>query len=151
QTGGGVINATTKSGTNQYHGTLLWYQRNPALNARTWTTSTVRPPNNLRENQFHGSIGGPIWLPKKVFGPASYDGHDKTFFFFAVEPRYRQDFVIADTLMPTDAMRAGDFSGLVRVANGWIPASVAAQFPSIQVTDANPTIYQQFNLVGNQL
>src|SRR5262249_46953355 len=103
-TGGGIINATTKSGTNQYHGNALWYQPNPALNARSWTTSTVRPPNNLRENQFPALIGGPIHLPKKIFGPLGYDGHDKSFFFFAVEPRYRQDFLVQDALVPTDAM-----------------------------------------------
>jgi hypothetical protein len=57
QTAGGVINATTKSGTNRLNGIALWYQRNPKLNARTYTTGTApRPPNNLRYNQvsYHG-------------------------------------------------------------------------------------------------
>jgi len=151
RTGGGIINATTKSGSNQYNGTALWYTRNPATNARVWTTSTLRPPNNLRTNQFHLSLGGPVWLPKKYFGPLGYDGHNKTFFFFAVEPRYRKDFVVTDTLLPTDAMRSGDFSGLVRLGNGWAPASVVAQFPSLssQITDTAPHIYRQFDVGPN--
>ncbi len=141
-TGGGVINVTTKSGTNQFHGTALWYTRNPVTNAKVWTAGTVRPANNLRFNQFSGTIGGPVVLPK------IYNGHNKTFFFFAGEPRYRRDFVVVDTLLPTDAMRGGDFSGLVRTSSGWLPAAVATQFGLTSVGPA--TIYQQFNLVGNK-
>ncbi|HKF58653.1 MAG TPA: carboxypeptidase-like regulatory domain-containing protein, partial [Blastocatellia bacterium] len=144
RTGGGIINMTTKSGTNRINGTALWYQRNPALNAAPYTTSaTNRPPSLLRENQLHFSVGGPIFIPKV------YDGHDRTFFFFAVEPRYRQDFLVTDTLLPTDAMRGGDFSNLARVSNGWAPANVVSQF-GLVVTGPS-IIYQQFNLVGNQL
>ena len=150
RTGGGVISATTKSGTNRYQGVALFYHRNPATNARRWTTSTLRPPNNLRYSQGSLTIGGPIWLPKKVFGPASYDGHDKSFFFFAYEPRWRRDFVVTDTLLPTDAMRGGDFSGLARIANGWVPTGVLAQFPQIQVSGPSTTIYRQFNVVNGK-
>lgn len=150
RTGGGVISATTKSGTNRYQGVALFYHRNPATNAQRWTTSTLRPPNNLRYSQGSFTIGGPIWLPRKVFGPLSYDGHDKSFFFFAYEPRWRRDFVVTDTLLPTDAMRGGDFSGLTRIANGWVSPGVLAQFPQIQVTSTNATIYRQFNVVNGK-
>lgn len=149
RTGGGVISATTKSGSNQYRGVALLFHRNPATNARRWTTSTLRPPNNLRYTQGSFTIGGPIWLPKKIFGPASYDGHNKSFFFFAYEPRWNKDFVVTDTLLPTDAMRAGDFNGLARIANGWAPADIVNQF-KIPVTSTNTTIYQQFNLVNGR-
>jgi hypothetical protein len=147
RTGGGVINTTTKSGTNQLHGTLLWYQRNPALNAAPFTTAaTNRPVSNTRNNQFSGTVGGPVWIPK------IYNGKDKTFFFFGVEPRYLSDRLQADGLMPTDAMRAGDFSNTVRVTNGdSVPVlqSVANQFPTVAQT--NSTIYQYFTPVGNLL
>ncbi len=143
QTGGGIINATTKSGTNQLSGTALWYHRDPATNADPFTTSSVnRPPNNLKTDQISFTVGGPVMLP-------GYDGHGRTFFFFAAEPRWRKDFVQATTLLPTDAMRAGDFSGLARVANGWAPADVVARF-GVPVT-GDSTIYQQYNVVGNQL
>jgi hypothetical protein len=149
-TGGGVINITTKSGTNSYNGVALWYARNPITNARPFRTGTApRPPNNLRYNQFSGSIGGPIWLPKKVFGPAGYDGHDKTFFFFAFEPRYRQDFVTSTSLLPTAAERAGDFSNLVRTNSGFLPAAVAAKFNQTSIGPAN--IFQQYALNNGKL
>ncbi len=150
RTGGGVINVTTKSGTNELHGVALFFHRNPATNARRWTTSTLRPPNNLRYSQGSFTIGGPIWLPKKVFGPAAYDGRNKSFFFFAYEPRWRRDFIVTDTLLPTDGIRNGDFNGLSRIANGWVPTSVLAQFPQIPVTGPNTTIYRQFNVVNGK-
>src|SRR5215831_5898424 len=84
QTGGGVINATTKSGTNQLHGTALWYTRNPFTNARQFSAQNNPPDNHLRFNQGSFTVGGPVVLPK------IYNGHDKTFFFFAYEPRWRQ-------------------------------------------------------------
>jgi hypothetical protein len=143
RTGGGVINATTKSGTNELHGTALWYTRNPFTNARQWSGQTNPPANNLRFNQGSLTVGGPVVIPKL------YNGHDKTFFFFAYEPRWNQDFLTVATILPTDAMRNGDFSGLVRTSSGWLPASVAAQFGLASVGNAN--IYQQFNLVGNLL
>ena len=143
-TGGGVINATTKSGTNQLSGTALWYTRNPATNAAPFTTATTnRPHANLRTNQFSLAAGGPVVLPKV------YNGRNRTFFFTAFEPRYRQDHVQADSLLPTDAMRNGDFSNLARVDGGWAPADIAARF-GVRVT-GDSTIYQQFNLVGSQL
>ncbi len=150
RTGGGVISATTKSGTNKYNGVALFYHRNPATNAQKWTTSTLRPPNNLRYSQGSFTIGGPVWLPKKVFGPVAYDGHDKTFFFFAYEPRWRRDFLVTDTLLPTDAMRAGDFSGLSRIANGWVPTADLAKYPQIPVTSTETRIFQQFNVVNGR-
>ena len=150
QTGGGVINATTKSGTNNLNGTALWYHRDPSTNARKWGNGAVRPSNNLRTDQISLTVGGPVYLPRfGEGGPTIYDGHDRTFFFFAVEPRYRKDFLVVDTLLPTAAERAGDFRNLVRTSSGWVPASVASQFglTSVGIT----TIFNQFNLVGNQL
>ncbi len=67
-----------------------------------------------------------------------YDGHDKTFFFFAYEPRWRRDFLTVSALVPTAAQRAGDFSNLVRTASGFLPADVAARFQS-QTTAATPS------------
>jgi len=142
-TGGGVINVTTKSGTNSLNGTALWYTRNPFTNARAWTAGSQHPLNNLRYNQFSATVGGPVVLPK------IYNGRDKTFFFFAAEPRYRRDFLVTNTLLPDDKMRSGDFSNIVRTSSGWLPANVAAQFGLSSVGPS--TIFQQFNLVGNQL
>jgi hypothetical protein len=143
-TGGGVINTTTKSGTNSFNGVALWYTRNPITNARPWRTGNgPRPPNNLRYTQVSISAGGPVYLPRfGEGGPALYDGHDKTFFFFAFEPRWRRDFVTATTLLPTAAMRAGDFRNLTRTASGFLPTAVATQFNQPSIGPVN--IYQQF-------
>ena len=145
RTGGGVINITTKSGTNAYHGVGLWYHRNPVTNSRPFRQGTApRPANNLRYNQFSGSIGGPIWLPKNIFGPVSYDGHNKSFFFFAYEPRYRKDFVSGTALLPSEAERAGDFRNLVRTNSGYLPADIATKFNQASIGPAN--IFQQFTI-----
>ena len=149
QTGGGVINATTKSGTNDFNGIALLYHRNPKTNARPWRQGTgPRPPNNLRYTQASFTLGGPIYLPRLgEGGPKLWSGKNKSFFFFAFEPRWRRDFLAVTTLLPTAAERAGDFSGVVRTASGWLPANVAAQFasqtPSAAVVGSN-TIHQQF-------
>ena len=150
-TGGGVINATTKSGTNDFNGVALWYHRNPKTNALPYRIGTgPRPPNNLRYNQVSVTVGGPVYLPKfGEGGPGLYDGHDKTFFFFAYEPRWRRDFLSQPTLLPTAAERAGDFSNLVRTNSGWLPSAIATQFGRTSVGPA--TIFQQFNLVNGQL
>ncbi len=146
QTGGGVINVTTKSGTNDFNGVALWYHRNPVTNARPWRQGTApRPANNLRYNQVSLTAGGPIMLPR--FGEGGkhfYDGRNKSFFFFAYEPRWRTDFLNETGLVPTAAERAGNFSGLTRTASGFLPTAVATQFNQASIGPAD--IFQQFRL-----
>ncbi len=150
-TGGGVINLTGKTGTNLFNGTALIYHRNPKFNARPWRQGTApRPANNLRYTQGSLTVGGPIYLPAfNEGGPYLYDGRNKSFFFFAYEPRWRTDFVTTNGLLPTQAERSGDFTGLVRTNSGFLPAAVAAQFGQTSIGQAN--IYQQFVNVGGQL
>ena len=148
-TGGGVINATTKSGTNRFNGTALWYNRNPAFSAAPFTTSAAnRPAPTLKYNQFSLAAGGTIIIPKL------YNGRNKTFWFGAVEPFYRRDHLDQYGLLPTDGMRGGDYSGLVNTASGWLPQSVVDQFkgiaPSTALTPSDSAIYNQFNVSGNQ-
>src|SRR5437763_5526114 len=151
QTGGGVINATTKSGTNRFNGVALWYTRNPKFNATPFTIGTApRPHNNLRYNQFSLTVGGPIFLPRfGEGGKTLYNGKNRSFFFFAYEPRWRKDFVTSTGLLPDAAQLSGNFNNLVRTSSGIVPASVAAQFGLTSVGNAN--IYQQFVLVQGRL
>lgn len=150
-TGGGIVNATTKSGTNSFNGVALWYHRNPATNARPYTIgSGPRTPNNRRYNQVSLTLGGPVFLPSFGAGGKNfYDGRNRTFFFFAYEPRWLRDFLDVTTLLPTAAERAGDFRNLVRTNSGLLPAAVAAQFNQASIGPAN--IYQQFTLANGQL
>ena len=60
----GFINATTKSGTNEFHGSGYWFIRNDALNARGWD---ARSKTKLRRNVLGGTIGGPIVKNRTFF------------------------------------------------------------------------------------
>lgn len=95
QAAGAVINIATKAGTNQFHGTLYEFLRNDVFDAKNYF-ATTKPP--LRQNQFGGSVGGPI-LKNRLFFFFNYEG-----FRQAVSAPYFY-------LVPTPAMRAGDFSG----------------------------------------
>src|SRR3989475_909306 len=150
-TAGGVINATTKSGTNDFSGVALWYHRNPKFNATPFSIGTApRPHNNLRYNQVSVTVGGPIFLPKPgEGGKAYYNGKNKSFFFFAYEPRRRKDFLTSTALVPEATQLAGNFNNLVRTAAGIVPATVATQFGLTSVGSAN--IYQQFVLFQGKL
>jgi len=143
QSGGGIINITTKSGTNQFHGNLNWYNRNPVFQAGTYTTSpTVRPVRNLRQNQFGAIFQGPVYVPKV------FDGRNRTFFFVSFEPRYYSESTPNEPLLPTEAMRKGDFSNLLNVSGAQAPRDVAARFPNLTTTDV--VIYNQFLLQGDK-
>ncbi|MBS1854426.1 MAG: carboxypeptidase regulatory-like domain-containing protein [Acidobacteria bacterium] len=148
-TGGGVISATTKSGTNNFNGAVLWYNRNPDVAAAPWTNAaTNRPYPTLKYNQFSLTAGGPVYIPKV------YNGKNKTFWFAGFEPNYRRDHLDQYGLMPTDGMRTGDFSGLVNTNSGWLPQSVVDRFQGTAPTAVAPAtggsvIYQQYNLTGN--
>ncbi len=114
QAGSVVINMTMKSGTNQYHGSAFEEWVNEDLNAGDpFTTSPsgvgkYRPKN--RRNDFGGTLGGPVIIPK------IYNGRDKTFFFFAYEEYLEHNQYSFTDTVPTIAMRNGDFSAIS--ANG---------------------------------
>src|SRR5579883_2999849 len=77
---GGIVNVVSKSGTNEYHGSLWEFLRNEQMDARGFFDLN-RPP--LRQNQFGAAAGGPIWIPK------IYNGRNRSFFYAAYEA-YRQ-------------------------------------------------------------
>lgn len=92
---GAVLNVVTKSGTNSYHGSAFEFLRNNKLNAKNFFQPSVDP---LRQNQFGGSVGGPIL-------------RDRTFFFGSYEGlRIRSSDFRNVALTPTAAERIGDFS-----------------------------------------
>jgi len=103
--GGGLFNATMRSGTNQYHGSLYDYNVNEAYNASQPYTGLH---NKARRNDYGGSLGGPIRIPK------IYNGTNKTFFFWNFE-QYRERQTVATTTVtvPITAYRNGDFSQVI--------------------------------------
>ena len=71
RTSGGVVNAITRSGTNQFHGSFYEFLRNSALDARNFFDQAVIPP--FKRNQFGGSAGGPI-IKDRTFIFGDYEG-----------------------------------------------------------------------------
>src|SRR6266576_6810594 len=102
---------TTKSGTNQVHGSAFETARNNYFGiakARQNPSDFAAP--HLVRNEFGASVGGPIWIPKL------YNGKNKSFFFFAYERFSLRQASNELVTVPTVAMRNGDFSGLVNRA-----------------------------------
>ncbi len=111
--GGAVANQITKSGTNKFHGTLSEFHQDNDLNAEPYFSKRSPGFRNSvsRQNQFGGTIGGPVILPKL------YNGHDKLFFFFGYEGFYDSGTGGSYTSVPTAAERAGDFSQVLTQGN----------------------------------
>ena len=63
---GAVVNAITKSGTNRYHGNVFEFFRNSALDARDYFEDPTQKKASFKENQFGGTLGGPIVKDKLV-------------------------------------------------------------------------------------
>jgi len=123
QVSAAVVTTSTKSGTNEFHGTGFWYRSSDATTARDpFAQSTPDPvtgkfiPSTLW-NQFGGAVGGPIIK-------------NKAFFFIDYQGTRARDGGSATAQVPTQAERNGDFSA-------WL-------------TGANPVvIYNPFNALGN--
>ena len=103
---GGVVNVTTKSGTNGLHGTAFEFLRNEALDAKNYfdPADLDKPP--FKRNQYGFSVGGPLYLGKKL------DFRNKIFWFGDYEgTKIRESSTITSTI-PSLRMRTGDFSEL---------------------------------------
>ncbi len=118
----GVINVSTKSGTNDLHGTLYEFLRNDALDARTFFQARKL---KRKRNQYGFAVGGPVVIPK------IYNGKNRTFWFTNFEQQ--KEPLTADALVyvPTDAQINGDFSGVSRVIRD--PSNGNQPFPSNQI------------------
>jgi outer membrane receptor protein involved in Fe transport len=130
---GAAINITTKSGTNEFHGTLFNYYRGSRLNAldNIEKRNGLTRPSRFNRNQFGGSIGGPVYFLN--FGEGTkpiYDGRDRTFFFFLFQgDRTRSGGTLGATVrIPTPAGFAALNSVPLRAANATTgaPAQTAA-------------------------
>src|SRR6266481_931592 len=111
RTSGGVESFTTKSGANAFHGTAFDILRNDKLDANSWSNDLNKVPKPRdHQNDFGGSLGGPVWIPKL------YRGRDKTFFFFSWEQYRNNEGTSSLSTLPTDAERTGDFSALLGAA-----------------------------------
>ena len=138
-----MINFNMKSGTNQYHGSGYDYFVNEDLNAGdpfTINSSGVgklRPRN--RRNDFGGTLGGPIYIPKV------YNGHNKSFFFFNYEEFLETTgYAFTDTV-PAAAYLSGNFSAISPNGNCSLCSTYGVQTGPLGV----PTV--QLDAVGKML
>lgn len=134
-TGGAVVNVVTRSGTNQFHGSLYEFWRNDLLNANGFFNDLYGTPRPMyRWNDFGGTIGGPI---KK----------DKIFFFGSYEGK-RQVTPNSLTLgLPDQAERAGNFGELCGRVGGTFNSSGVCSNPAGQIWDP----YANLTYVNGQI
>ncbi len=101
-----TIVMSSKSGTNQVHGALFYTNRNSGYGVARQRQDNFTKPPYLNRNEFGGSVGGPVYIPK------AYNGHNKTFFFFSWEDIRSLSYATQFSTVPTEAMRNGDFRGI---------------------------------------
>ena len=124
---GAVINVVTKSGSNQFHGSLLEFVRNDIFDAKNFFDSPAAPIPPFRQNQFGGSLGGRI-------------KRNRTFFFLNYEGLRMRKSLTQTFSVPTSAMRTGNFAGLATIYD---PSTSAANgqrlpFPDNQIPLVDP-------------
>jgi hypothetical protein len=115
RTAGGVINVVTRSGTNQFHGSVYEYFRNDIFDGRNYYQTTGKKPE-LRQNQYGGSIGGPIFK-------------NRTFFYFDYEGFRQVTGVTYTGTVPTiqeydniHSLNGGSPQALLSTSNGTLQA-----------------------------
>jgi hypothetical protein len=101
-----TILASTKSGTNQIHGSLFETNRNNGVGKARQRQDSYKKAPFLNRNEFGASAGGPVYIPKL------YNGKDRTFWFFGYEALRQINPSTMSGSVPTPAMLAGDWSGL---------------------------------------
>jgi hypothetical protein len=140
---GGIVNLSTKGGTNQYHGEAYEFFRNKVLNATPFY-DTSNPP--YVQNQFGGTFGGPVIK-------------DKTFFFFAYDGYRQRASSVFTTTVPTVAERGGVFPADVPIFD---PLSVSSacvaavthtncartQFANNTIPSINPAALEELKFIG---
>src|ERR1700761_6522572 len=141
---GPTVLVTTRSGSNDFHGSLFEFLRNTSLDAKSFFAAKAEKFNL---NDFGGSVGGPI-------------RRNKTFFFVDGEQKYQLHGITFTGLIPSLAMRSGDFSADpfgnpvsgTALPNGFIPAIVN---PNMIGASTDPTaavnVYFHCDPAGNPL
>jgi hypothetical protein len=158
------INVTTKSGSNQVHGSAFEFLRNADLDAKNFFDSGTKPIPPFKRNQFGATLGGPVVLPKLL------NGRDKLFFFFDYEGLRERKALTQLATVPTAAWQTGDLSSsstivydpttrvvnssgqLVSVAafqNNRIPANKIAPTSTALLSRFEPTPNLNPNVVAN--
>ncbi len=111
-TSNGTIDMITKSGANQFHGSVSEFNEFSAINApNRWFVAPTVKQHASRQNQYGGVVSGPVWI-SRVF-----DGRNKLFFMYAYEGFRGTQPTVGTTSVPTAAERQGDFSALLALGS----------------------------------
>jgi carboxypeptidase family protein len=110
-TSGAQVNIASRSGTNRFSATAYEYLRNSTLDAKNFFDDPNRPIPPYRQNQFGASFGGPL-------------RRDRTFYFTNYEGLRIRQSVTNTTLLPPEALRRGDFSGINPLSGKPFPAII---------------------------
>jgi len=102
-----TIIMSSRSGSDEVHGALFWTNRNSGYGVARRRQDTFTKPPFLNRNEFGASLSGPVFIP------GLYNGRNRTFFFFAWESARTVSYTTNQYSLPTEAMRNGDFRGLV--------------------------------------
>jgi hypothetical protein len=136
---GGVLTFSSKSGTNELHGTAYEFLRNDALDSRRFFENSK---GKLRQHDFGWSVGGPVWIPKL------YDGRNRTFFFATGEWfRNRVGASSGRFSVPTPEMYNGDFRNWVDGNGNRLPI----YDPATTQPNATNTGFVRQPFAGNQI
>jgi len=159
--GSGQINVSTKGGTNDYHGTLFEFLRNDKLDARPYffkdpesPTQTAPAKQAFRQNQYGGTLAGPVQIPKLI------NGRNRLFFMANYEGYKSRTSRVARTTVLTEAMRNGNFSVVpaqlwdssTRVRNGNVVTSTpfaGNQIPVARVDKGSKLLLDRFRPLPN--
>jgi hypothetical protein len=126
------INASTKSGTNQFHGTFFEFMRHSSLDAKNYFDRDDQPIPPFKRNQYGATIDGPVIIPKLI------NGKNKLFFMVNWEGLRENKSITSSPSVPLTAWRTGDFSNL-RDANGNV---IPIYDPATRVFDAAGNVIQ---------
>jgi hypothetical protein len=171
RSGGGQVNVVTKSGGDHFHGSIFEFHRSEKLNANDFLSNTVSNPafgrdsngkakrSPFKYNNFGGTVGGPIILPRFGEGGASTKTIKRAFFFFSEEQRHDLRYPTLSSTVPDLNMRQGIFpmdvcvSAFTAATTGAVPCTnvLPAGQPLSSKVAINPIAQQYLNSIYNQL
>ncbi len=171
RSGGGQVNVVTKSGGDHFHGSVFEFHRSEKLNANDFLSNTVSNPAFGRDSNgkamrapfkydnFGGTIGGPIIVPRFGEGGASTKTIKRAFFFFSEEQRHDLRYPTLSSTVPDANMRQGIFpidmcvSAFTAVTTGAVPCTnvLPAGQPLSSKVAINPIAQQYLTDIYNQL
>jgi hypothetical protein len=137
---GPVLSASTKSGTNQFHGSIYYWLHTSALDATDHFTKVAgQSKPDYQYNRYGVTFGGPLTIPHV------YDGRNKLFFFFAWEGDRNTNPSTSNQVstVPTAAERAGDFSALLSHGSNY---QIYNPFTTVSIGNGR---YQRSPFLGN--